>query len=128
MLVFIDNILIYSSTIEKHEKNLRIALQTLRDHQLYTKFCKCEFYETQVQYLEHVIFEEGIVVYLKNVKPIMDWLVLKDVQNIRSFMGITGYYQRFIGWFSKLSYPFFSLQKKGMRFNWIKNDKKALSN
>jgi hypothetical protein len=80
---------------------------------LYAKFSKCEFYQDKVQYLGHVISGEGISVDPEKVKEILDWPVPKDVSDVRSFMGITGYYHRFIEGFSKLSYPITSLQKKG---------------
>jgi len=103
---------------EEHDEHLRIVLQTLRKHKLYTKFDKCDFYQKEIQYLRHVISEEGIVVDPKKIKAIMEWLVPKDVEDIRSFMGITGYYCRFIEGFSKTTYPITSLQKKGTKFKW----------
>jgi hypothetical protein len=120
VIVFIDDILIYSKTREEHEEHLELVLQTLREHQLYAKYSKCEFYQSKVQYLGHVISGEGIFVDPKKVKSILDWPVLKDVSDIRSFMGIIGYYRRFIEGFSKLAYPITSLQKKGTRFKWTK--------
>jgi hypothetical protein len=118
VVVFIDDIMVYSKMEEEHDEHLRIVLQTLRKHKLYTKFDKCDFYQKEIQYLGHVISEEGIVVDPKKIKAIMEWLVPKDVEDIRSFMGITGYYCRFIEGFSKTTYPITSLQKKGTKFNW----------
>jgi hypothetical protein len=118
VVVFIDDIMVYSKMEEEHDEHLRIVLQTLRKHKLYTKFDKCDFYQKEIQYLRHVISEEGIVVDPKTIKAIMEWLVPKDVEDIRSFMGITGYYCRFIEGFSKTTYPITSLQKKGTKFNW----------
>jgi hypothetical protein len=118
VLVFIDDILVYSKTEEEHEENLRIVLQTLRKHKLYAKFNKCDFYQKKIQYLGHVISEEGIAVDPEKIRAIMEWSIPKDVADIRSFMGITGYYRRFIEGFSKIAYPITSLQKKGTKFNW----------
>jgi hypothetical protein len=118
VLVFIDDILVYSKTEEEHEEHLKIVLQTLRKHKLYAKFDKCDFYQRRIQYLGHVISEEGIAVDPEKIKSIMEWPIPKDVADIRSFMGITGYYQRFIEGFSKIAYPITSLQKKGIRFTW----------
>jgi hypothetical protein len=118
VVVFIDNILVYSKTEEEHEEHLRITLQMLRKHKLYAKFDKCEFYQKEIQYLGHVISAEGIFVDSEKIKSIMEWRVPKDVVDIRSFMEITGYYCRFIEGFSKIAYPITSLQKKETKFNW----------
>jgi hypothetical protein len=118
VLVFIDDILVYSKTEEEHEEHLRIVLQTLRKHKLYAKFDKCDFYQKKIQYLGHVISAEGIAVDPEKIRAIMEWSIPKDVADIRSFMGITRYYRRFIEGFSKIAYPITSLQKKGTKFNW----------
>jgi hypothetical protein len=117
VLVFIHDILVYSKTEEEHEEHLRIVLQTLRKHKMYTKFDKCDFYQKEIQYLGHVILAEGIVIDLEMKKAIMEWPIPKDVADIWLFMGIIRYYCRFIEGFSKISYPITSLQKKGIRFN-----------
>jgi len=96
VLVFIDDILIYSQNIKEHEEHLRIVLQTVWEHQLYGKFSKCDFYKDQIQYLGHIITKEGIVVDPEKIKTIMEWPTPKDVADIRSFMGLAGYYPRFI--------------------------------
>ena len=79
---------------------------------------KCEFYKDQIQCLGHIISKEGIVVDPDKIKTIMNWPEPKDVPYIRSFMGIIGYYQKFIEGFSKIAYPITSLQKKGTKFIW----------
>jgi hypothetical protein len=117
VVVFIDDILVYSKMEEEHDEHLRIVLQTLRKHKLYAKFDKCDFYEKEIQYLGHVISSEGIGMDPEKIKAIMEWPVPKDVEDIWSFMGITGYYRRFIEGFSKIDYPITSLQKKGTKFN-----------
>jgi hypothetical protein len=118
VVVFIDDILVYSKTEEEHDEHLRIVLQTLRKHKLYRKFDKCDFYQKEIQYLGHVISAKRIVVDTERIKCIKEWPIPKDVADIWSFMGITGYYRRFIEGFSKISYPIMSLQKKGTKFNW----------
>jgi hypothetical protein len=85
---------------------------------LYENFDKCDFYQKRIQYLGHVIYEEGIVVDPEKIRSIMEWPIPKDVVEIRSFMGITSYYHRFIEGFSKIAYPITSLQKKGIKFTW----------
>jgi hypothetical protein len=118
VVVFIDDILVYSKTEEEHDEHLQIVLQTLRKNKLYAKFDKCDFYQKEIQYLGHVISSEGISVDREKIKSIMEWPIPKDVADIWSFMGITGYYYRFIEGFSKIAYPITSLQKKGTKFNW----------
>jgi hypothetical protein len=118
VLVFIDDILIYSKSIEEHEEHLKLVLQVLREHKFYAKFIKCVFSQKQVHYLGHVITEEGVEVDPKKIKAIMDWPTPKEVIDIRSFMGLARYYRRFIKGFSKIGYPITSLYKKGVRFVW----------
>jgi hypothetical protein len=113
---------------EEHDEHLSIVLQTLRKHKLYAKFDKCDFYKKVIEYLGHVISAEGIVVDLEKTKAIMEWPIPKDVVDIRSFMGITGYYRRFIEGFSKIAYPITSLQKKGTKFNWSEKCQESLTN
>eukprot|EP00253_Pinus_taeda_P021984 PITA_21984 len=125
VLIFIDDILIYSRTIEEHYEHLRRVLQTLREHQLYAKFSKCDFFKEEIQYLGHVITKEGIAVDPEKIKAIMDWPVPKDVTDVRSFMGLAGYYRRFVEGFSKVAFPITSLQKKGKSFQWTPNCQKS---
>jgi hypothetical protein len=113
VLVSIDDILIYSKNREKHKEHLNLVLQVLREHQLYAKLSKCEFFHKQVHYLGHVISKVGVAVDHGKIKSIMDWPTPKDVSDIISFVGIAGYYRRFIKGFSKIGFPFTSLQKKG---------------
>jgi hypothetical protein len=103
VIVFIDDILIYSKDKEEHAKHLRIALQILREHQLYAKFSKCEFWLAQVEFLGHVISKEGIVVNPSKVASVLEWEAPKNVKQIRGFLGMAGYYRRFIEGFSKIA-------------------------
>ena len=92
-MVFVDDILIYSQSEEEHEDHLRIALQALREHQLYAKFSKCEFWLTEVKFLGHVMSASGVSVYPKKVEVVMSWERPKSVFEIRSFLGLAGYYR-----------------------------------
>ena len=85
---------------------------------MYAKFSKCEFFKDHIQYLGHVISRDGILVDLDKIKAIINWPVPRDVPDVRSFMGITGYYRKFIEGFSKIVNPITSLQKKGRKFVW----------
>jgi hypothetical protein len=101
VLLFIDDILIYSKNREEHEEHLRLVLQVLREHQLYAKFSKRDFFQKQIHYMGHVISEEGVAVEPDKIRSIMEWPTQKDISDIRSFMGLAGYYRRFIKGFSK---------------------------
>jgi hypothetical protein len=112
VLVFIDDILIYFNNREEHEENLKLVLQVLREHKLYANFSKCDFFQKQAHYLGHVISEEAVAVDPDKIKSIMNWPTPKDVSDIISFMGLAGYYRRFIKGFSKISFQITSLQKR----------------
>jgi hypothetical protein len=118
VLVFIDDILIYSKNREEHEEHLRLVLQVLREYQLCANFSKCDFFQKKIHYLGHVIYKEGVAVDPDKIRSIMEWPTPKDVLDIRSFMGLEGYYRRFIKGFSKIGCPITTLQKKGVKFLW----------
>ena len=117
-MVFVDDILIYSQSEEEHEDHLRIALQALREHQLYAKFSKCEFWLTEVKFLGHVMSASGVSVDPKKVEAVMSWERPKSVFEIRSFLGLAGYYRQFIEDFSQLAAPITRLTRKGVNFEW----------
>ena len=94
---------------------MQIILRVLREHQLYAKFSKCEFYKDKIQYLGHMISKEGILVDPNKIKPIIELHVPKDVTDARSFMGIIGYYRKFIEGFSNIANSITSLLKKGKK-------------
>lgn len=102
-------------------------LQTLREHQLYGKFRKCDFYKEKIQYLRHIITKEGIAVDPEKIRTIMEWPIPKDVADIRSFMGLAGYYRRFVEGFSRVAYPITSLEKKGKYLSALQNVNRALN-
>jgi hypothetical protein len=109
IIVFIDDILIYSENEEDHAKHLRIVLTRLKDHQMYAKFSKCEFWLKTVPFLGHVLSEYGISVDPSKVQEVMDWKSPTTVHEVRSFLGLAGYYRRFIPDFSKIVKPMTSL-------------------
>jgi hypothetical protein len=118
VVVFIDDILIYLKNSEEHEGHLRIVLQLLRDHQLYAKFSKCEFWWGEFPFLGHVISTERIYVDPSKVWDVLDWKPLKSRHQVRSFLGLAGYYRRFISIFSKIAKSITDLLKKGEKFVW----------
>jgi hypothetical protein len=118
VVVFIDDILIYSKTNEDHANHIRVVLQRLRDHRLYAKFSKCEFWLDSVKFLGHTISSEGISVDPTKVQEVMDWKPPTSVHQIRSFLGLAGYYRRFIPDFSKIAKPMTELLKKEVKYRW----------
>jgi len=118
VVVFIDDILIYSKTEEEHEEHLRLVLQKLREHQLYAKLSKCDFWLKEVSFLGHVISNGGVAVSPKNVADVLKWSPPQTVGEIRSFLGMAGYYRRFIEGFSSIAKPMTALLEKGKPFKW----------
>jgi hypothetical protein len=118
VVVFFDNILIYSKSEEEHAQHLRVILQRLRDHQLYAKFRKCAFWLREVPFLGHVISAEGIAVDPSKVQEVLDWKSPKSVTQIHSFLGLAEYYRRFIPNFSKIAKPMTQLIEKEAKFKW----------
>jgi len=118
VVVFIDDILIYSKTQEEHAEHLRLVLGVLREKQLYAKLSKCEFWMDEVQFLEHVISAQGIAMDPGNVDAMVKWESPKLATEIRSFVGLAGYYRRFIKGFSKIVAPLTQLTRKDQPFTW----------
>ena len=118
IVVFIDDILIYSKMSEEHDEHLRKALERLRREKLYAKLKKCEFWLDSMSFLGHVISGEGVAVDPKKVKVVVEWTRLTSMFEIQSFLGLAGYYRRFIEGFSKLSGPLTALTRKNALFVW----------
>jgi hypothetical protein len=118
VVVFIDDILVYSKIEEEREEHLHLALQKLREHWLYAKLSKCEFWMKQVAFLGHVISKGGIFVDPCKVQDVLSWNAPTSVGDIRSFVGLARYYRRFIEGFSKISKPMTELLKKDKKFEW----------
>jgi hypothetical protein len=114
VVVFIDDILVYSKNEEEHEQHLQIILQRLRDRQLYAKFSKYAFWLKEVPFLRHVISAEDIAVDPSKVQEVLDWKSPRSVTRIRSFLGLAGYYRWFISNFSKIT----KLLEKEAKFKW----------
>nr|GEY51388.1 hypothetical protein [Tanacetum cinerariifolium] len=118
VIVFIDDILIYSKDEKEHEEHLRVILELLKREKLYAKFSKCEFWISMVQFLGHVIDSRGIHVDPAKIESIKDWASPKMPTEIRQFLGLAGYYQRFIEGFSKIAKSITKLTQKGIKFDW----------
>jgi hypothetical protein len=118
VVVFIDDILVYSKTKEEHTQHLRMILQKLREHRLYAKRSKWEFLLKEVTFLGHVVSNGGISVDPSKVKDMLNWKPPTDVGEIRSFLELAGYYRRFIEGFFKLAKPMTALLEKNAKFVW----------
>ncbi|GJV57636.1 putative reverse transcriptase domain-containing protein [Tanacetum coccineum] len=119
VIVFIDDILIYRQTRKEACKgHLKLILNLLKKEELYAKFSKCEFWLSKVQFLGHVIDSEGIHVDPAKIEAIKDWASPKTPTEIRQFLGLAGYYRRFIEGFSKIARPMTKLTQKSVKFEW----------
>src|SRR5580765_777218 len=121
VVVFIDDMLVYSKNEEEHREHLRQVLQILRAKKLYANAAKCEFWLEEVKFLGHVISREGIAVDPSKVEAVMAWERPKTVTEIRSFLGLAGYYRRFIEGFSKIAGPLTKLTRKNQPFAWTED-------
>jgi hypothetical protein len=118
VVVFIDDILVYSKNEAEHTKHLHTVLQRLRDHQLYAKLSKCDFWLREIKFLGHTISQDGVSVDPEKVQEVMNWKPPTTVRQIRSFLGLAGYYRRFILDFSRIAKPMTELLKKGVKYEW----------
>ncbi|XP_075515714.1 uncharacterized protein LOC142550524 [Primulina tabacum] len=125
VIVFIDDILIYSKTRDLHREHFRIVLHQLRDNQLYAKFKKCEFWLEQVAFLGHIVSREGIAVDPAKIEAVKKWPIPWTVAEVRSFLGLAWYYRRFIGDFSKIALPLATLTRKTVKFEWTNEYQQA---
>jgi hypothetical protein len=119
VMVFIDDILVYSRSEEEHAGHLRLVLQKLRDHKLYAKLSKCEFWLRQVAFLGHVISKGGIFVDPSMVQDVLSSKALMSVSDIRSFLRLAWYYRTFIEGFFMMSKPMTEFLKKDKQFEWM---------
>jgi hypothetical protein len=118
VVVFIHDILVYSRNEEEHVDHLHVVLQRLREHRLYAKLSKCDFWLKEIKFLGHTISQDGVAVEPDKVQEVMNWKPPTTVHQIRSFLGLAGYYRRFILDFSRIVKPMTVLLKKGAKFEW----------
>jgi hypothetical protein len=118
VLVFLDDILIYSADIDQHTEHLRQVLQCLRKNQLFAKASKCEFVQTSIEFLGQQVCGEGMTPTEAKLQAIKEWATPQNVTDIRSFLGFTNYYRRFIRNYSDIAGPLTELTKKDMAWQW----------
>jgi len=117
-VVFIDDILIYSTNKEEHADHLRVVLTVLREHQLYGKLWKCELWLEEVKFLGHVISAQGIVVDPAKIETVVKWERPQTVTEVRSFLGLASYYRQFVEGFSNMVQPLTQFTRKDKPFYW----------
>ena len=118
VVVFIDDILVYSQDRESHDAHLRVVLETLRKEQLYVKLSKCEFWLNEVSFLGHIVSKEGIRVDPKKIEVVVEWKPPGNVIEVRSFLGLAGYYRRFVKGFSMTAAPMMRLLQRNVKYKW----------
>lgn len=117
VLVFFDDILVYSPDMETHLQHLQLVFTALHKHQLFVKKSKCSFGQSQVDYLGHVIIAEGVAAEKQKVEAMEKWPIPRNIKELRGFLGLTGYYRRFVRHYGSISRPLTNLLKKGA-FKW----------
>ncbi|GJR00749.1 putative reverse transcriptase domain-containing protein [Tanacetum coccineum] len=125
VIVFIDDILIYSKSTEEHEVHLKLVLELLKKEKLFAKFSMCEFWLQEVHFLRYVVNSDGIYVDPSKIEAIKNWKVPKTPSEIRSFLGLAGYYRRFITNFSKVAETLTSLTQKNQKYKWGREQEEA---
>ena len=125
VIVFLDDILIYSKTEADHEKHLKIVLELLRKHKLYGKKSKCEFFKQRVSFLGHVVSSEGVSMEQDKVQAVRDWPIPTSVHDVRAFLGLSGYYRRFVQGFSSIAAPLSELTKHDQVWEWTPKHQQA---
>ncbi|XP_024013310.1 uncharacterized protein LOC112087599 [Eutrema salsugineum] len=118
VIVFIDDILVYSRSEREHEWHLGMIVQKLRDQQLFAKLSKCSFWQRKMGFLGHIVSEEGVAVDPEKIIAVTEWPVPKSVTEVRSFLGLAGYYRKIVPNFSRIFKPLTSLTEKNVKFEW----------
>ncbi|KAF8086993.1 hypothetical protein N665_0605s0001 [Sinapis alba] len=127
VIIFIDDILVYSKNKEDHEKHLRAVLGRLREQQLYAKLSKCSFWQRSVGFLGHIVSEQGVSVDPEKIRAIQGWPRPKNATEVRSFLGLAGYYRKFVKGFASLAQPMTQLTGKDVKFVWSDECEKCFS-
>jgi hypothetical protein len=125
VIVFIDDILIYSSSEEQHYRDVSAVFNVLRQHKLYIKLSKCSFFKAEVEFLGHIVGHSTIKMSKDKLDTIMTWPSPKSVTEVRSFLGLCNYYRKFIQGFSQVAAPLTDLLKDGREIVWSKAEQVA---
>lgn len=124
ILVFFDDILVYSQTFEQHISHLQLALRLLRDNRFYAKTSKCLFGQSHISFLGHVISKNGVGADQDKVQVVLEWAIPINVKELRGFLGLTNYYRRFVKGYGMIARPLTELTKKNA-FQWLNSAENA---
>ncbi|WZZ78145.1 hypothetical protein YC2023_098717 [Brassica napus] len=127
VIIFIDDILVYSKDEESHRKHLRVVLERLREHKLYAKLSKCSFWQKSIGFLGHIVSGQGVSVDPEKIRAIKDWPRPRSAMEVRSFLGLAGYYRKFVKGFTSLAQPMTRLTGKDVKFTWSEECGKCFS-
>ena len=125
VIIFLDDILVYSRSLEEHKMHVRQALEILREHKLYAKMTKCSFFQQEVEYLGHIVGSDGVKPDPAKIKAIKEWKQPENLKELRSFLGLAGYYRRFIQDFAKIATPLTNLTRKKTPYKWTSSEDAA---
>src|SRR3982074_2462545 len=126
VIIFLNDILVYSKTLEEHDKHLEQVLNLLKQHQLYAKLTKCSLYQTSVPFLGHVVSVEGISTNPCKIQSLCKWGMPMNAKEVASILGVANFYQRFIKNFSDITCPLTDLMKKDKPFQWTMETQSTL--
>ena len=118
VVVFIDDILVYSRNTEEHAELLRLIFERLREHQLFAKASKCTLHVNEVEFLGQWITPEGVAPIAEKLRVVRDWEPLNSVKDVRSFLGFANYYHRFVPGYAGIAYPLTLLTRKNIEWHW----------
>ena len=127
MIIFIDDILIYSKDEEPLRKHLRAVLERLREHKLYAKLSKCSFWQKSIGFLGHIVSDQGLSVVPEKIRAIKDWPRPRSATEVRSFLGLAGYYRKFMKGFTSLAHPMTRLTGEDVKFTWSEECERCFS-
>ena len=125
VLIFMDDILIHSATLEEHILHLQQVLEIIQDNQFYIKLSKCIFAQQQLEYLGHLITSQGVATEPSKIQAVAQWPTPSTIKQLRGFLGLTGYYRWFIKHYGMISHPLTQLLKKGVSFQWTQQCQEA---
>ena len=118
VIVFLDDVLVFSKTLQEHEKQMRDVLSILRENRLYAKKEKCYLVRTEVEFLGHRLGADGLAKEISKTKAIQEWPPLKSKSEVRQFLGLAGYYRKFVDGFSEIAAPLTQLTGETVHFEW----------
>lgn len=118
VVIYLDDILIFSKTIEEHRQVVRDVLQRLKNHGLYVKLSKCEFHCSSVEFLGMIVSSQGLEMCKDKIQTMEDWPIPKNIKEVQSFLGFANFYRQFVQDYSRIAVPLTTLTRKDQSFLW----------